>query len=164
MDDGSPPIETPRQFELAAELGIGIEEAFELLGSPQGMERWVPLCRGVSYEHPPGASGLSVGSVRTIRMAGGMSAVEKILLVEPPCRLDYTVRSIGIPLDSFLKDYRGVTRLERLGDGRTGLRWAIHFQCVGPTRPLAPLYRAMFRATVGSLVKGVCRASNGRML
>ena len=159
----NPPLEAPRQFQWSAELDVGIEEAFTLLGSPEGMERWVPMCRGVRYVHPPGAAGLSVGSVRTISM-GGLPAVERILRLEPPHRLDYTVESIGIRLDRLVKDYRGQTELESLGPDRCRLTWSVYFSCEGAMRPLAPMYRAMFRATIGTLVKNVAKLTGGKVL
>jgi hypothetical protein len=160
MDDAKPPLEAPRQFRWSAELDVGIEEAFTLLGSPEGMERWVPMCRGVRYEHPPGASGLSVGSVRTISMAG-LPAVERIVRLEPPRRLDYTVESIGVRLDTFVKDYRGETILEPLGANRCRLTWSVYFRGEGAMRPLVPVYRAFFRSTIGTLVKNVAKLTNG---
>lgn len=160
MDDGKHRLETPRQFQWSAELDIGIDEAFTLLGTAEGMERWVPMCRGVRYVHPPGASGLSVGSVRTISM-GGLPAVERIVRLEPPRRLDYTVESIGVRLDRFVKDYRGETILEPLGPGRCRLTWSVYFRAEGAMRPLVPLYRGLFRSTIGTLVKNVAKLTNG---
>ena len=156
-------LEAPRQFQWSAELPVRIEDAFELLGSPEGMVRWVPMCRGVRYEHPPGSDGLSVGSVRTISM-GGLPAVERILRLEPPRRLDYTVESIGTRLDRFVKDYRGETILESLGPDRCRLTWSVYFQCEGAMRPLAPLFRALFRSTIGTLVKNVAKITGGRVV
>jgi uncharacterized protein YndB with AHSA1/START domain len=160
MDDGKPPLEAPRQFQWTAELNVGIEQAFELLGSAEGMERWVPLCRGVRYAHPPGASGLAVGSVRTISFAG-VPTIERILRLEPPRRLDYTVEAIGVRIDTFVKDYRGETILEPLGPDRCRLTWSVYFRAEGTMRPLVPLFRALFRSTIGTLVKNVAKLTDG---
>lgn len=163
MNDASTHTQTPLQFQWAAELGIGVDDAFHLLGSPEGMQRWVPMCKGVRYEHPPGAAGLSVGSVRHVGM-GGLVAVERIVRLEPPRRLDYTVLSIGIRLDRLVQDYRGMTVLEALGPGRCRLTWSVFFRCDGALRPLTPLFRAMFRTTIGTLVKNVAKVTGGKVL
>ena len=159
-----PKIPAPLQFTCSAELNRDAASVFELLSTSEGMERWVPACKGVRWEHPQGPSGgaLAVGSIRYVSVAAGIVAREDIVRVERPQRLHYQIVSAGFRVSRFLAHYEGVNVLTPLGDARCRLDWQIHFRCQSWCRGAEPLWRIALKPLISLMVDNVVRICGGR--
>jgi Polyketide cyclase / dehydrase and lipid transport len=152
------------QFTVFAEFDASMEAVFNLMGSAEGMQKWVPLCRSVRYTHPDPRTTMGAGSVRHIALAGGAIAIERILKYEPPVRLDYTIESAVIRIDRILKGYVGVTELSARANGRCRLRWEVYFDCLGAAAIFTPVIRAALSWFIGKMVNNICRLTGGTMI
>lgn len=154
---------TSRQaFVITREIDAPASRVFETLISEAGMKAWAPLCRSARWRNPADARGPGVGSVRELRMHGGVHAQERIVAWEPGRELHYVFDATTLPIAALTRGYVGVTRVEALGAARSRLTWAVHFDAPGPLALLRPAVIASLYPLIAMMADALRkRAENG---
>ena len=120
-------LETNRFRWTAAEVVDATPaRVFEVFQDGEAWRRWVQAITAVEW-----TSGfpLSVGSTRTVRMVGGLTAWEEFIAWEPGERMAFRVNEVSRPLvRAFAEDYR----VTDVGLGQSRIDWTMAFTPAGP--------------------------------
>ena len=143
------------QVEAEGTTRAAVEAVWALVSDANTYPRWGPWSDG-GYD-PPGNGPSRPGSVQWFRFGRRTTSVEKILEVDAPLRIVYTVTR-GIPV----KNYRAEVTLAPKATGGTSIRWAATWDktLMGRLvhRKLQVVYRqvmvALVAATDGELEHG----------
>ena len=76
-------LTAPERYRVVVVVNAPQETLFDFVNQAEGMMHWVPLPRSVHYTHPGPDGSHGRGSVRTVKLKTGLSAVEEILEYEP---------------------------------------------------------------------------------
>ena len=156
------PPTSQQAFVIVRDIDAPVSRVFEQLTSEAGMKAWVPLCRSAQWQHPKGARGPGVDSVRDIRLHGGIIAAERMVAWDPGRELHYSFDATTLPVAALTRGYVGVTRIEARGAGTSRLHWAIHFDSPGPLALLRPLVIASLQPLVATMAGRLKRLSEQR--
>lgn len=116
----------PARLSTARVLRATPEAVFDAFEDATSWPRWVPVIASVVWtsELPP-----RVGSTRTVRMRGGITAEEQFLAYERGRRMAFTFERATIAgLRSFAEDYR----VTDVGLGQVRVEWTMAIVADGP--------------------------------
>lgn len=138
-------------FQLVNDLTVfaPAERVFDVLTSERDMYEWLEPLAEVRYTSP---APHGVGSTREVvldllqrtprqRGAGSLAVQERILAWERGKRFAFAVDEMNLPL---VRQMVEDMQLERLGPGRTLLRYRVHYRPTGPMRAVHPIARTVF--------------------
>lgn len=126
-------IEEPRETLWARFVPVKLEDILRGYGP-------VPAVTGTSGQTGPWDV---VGSSRTVHLADGSSASERVTRVEAPRVFGYTVSGFTNPIRFLAREARGVWVFEEDGE----VRWTYAFAARSPAHAvvLAPVVRVLWR-------------------
>ncbi len=128
------------------------EQVWALLADAEAYSHWGPWS-GSGYRDSGNGSGRGPGAVRWMRYGRRTTTVERLLEVEPPRRMTYTVIA-GLPV----RNYHAEVQLEPDGAGGTRVRWFADFD----RTPLGRLVHRKLRAVYPEVVRSLIGASEQR--
>lgn len=159
----TPEPEARQQFVVVREIEADAPRVFAALHAVSDMQRWIPMCESVRWTHPQPADGPGEGSLRTIRLAGGVTVVERLTAwcdgvglnycFEPPSAFEWVTRR-----------YEGRTNIQTLGRGRSRLIWAAHWDAPGTLALIEPGVRLALRILLGNMASGIKRVAETRLM
>ena len=158
-------IPTPvsrQQFVVTRPIAAPAIRAFDILTSETGMQSWIPLCRTATWLHPPLRKTPGTDSVRSIVLAGGIIASERIIAWEQGRALQYTFDATTLPIARLTRNYVGTTQFESDGGDRCVLTWAIHFDAPGILVPFAPLVRSLLKPLISLMSDKLVKLAEGQ--
>jgi uncharacterized protein YndB with AHSA1/START domain len=139
-----------QQFIVTRDVRASAERVFEALVSPEGMLVWALSPRSASWEHPAGATGLGLGSVRVFGLGGSQVMRERIVYWEAGRQLNYQIESPS-PMEKVTTHYEGVTTVSSTGPSTCKLTWAAHYDTPGLQAVVAPVVRLGLRMLLGRM-------------
>ena len=144
-----------QQFVVTRDVRASADHVFAALNTPESMRVWALGAKSASWEHPAGAAGPGVGSVRIFGV--GDSAVrERIVHWKANRQLNYRIEPPSA-LEKVATNYEGVTAVTPTGPSSCTLTWSVYYDTPGMQAIMAPLVRLGMRKLIGEMAKRLAK-------
>ncbi len=139
----------PVIFSFERELNCTPEELFAIFEDEHSWPKWANGITKVVWDTP---RPFGVDTVRTVTLAGNMTAVEKFFLWESGKRMAFYFTELSRPVwTSFAEDYQ----VTDLGGGRCSWNWTVAYTPRGFLKLIHPLIGGFLKKNMTQIADGL---------